>query len=171
MAYGSNIFTGGTPTANAAEAGHEASYAFDGIWDTSTNYWYAGAAGGPPSWIKYDLGVAITKILRKLVFQVNEFPDAHDYDPADYTIDGSNNDSDWTNLATVSAGSYATGEKVVLEFANSTAFRYYRMNITQTGGTHAPPIIEEIGGYEVISNINYLKYYRRTRFPGSITGI
>ena len=86
-AYGSDIFTGGTPSANDADGGAAAN-AFDGDtgtkWATSTDL---------PSWVKYDLGGGNSATPIKLrIYYVGAF------DPHDFQFQGSNNDSDWTDL-------------------------------------------------------------------------
>lgn len=118
--YGADILNDGIASADSEwSASYEASEAFDNN-DSSTRW--TSESGVPPHWIKYDLGVSVTKIARQLRFK----PEAA-Y-PRDFLFQGSNNDSDWDTLLSATAAESQTWQE--WNFANSTAYRYYRIYIT-----------------------------------------
>ncbi|RYZ36725.1 MAG: glycoside hydrolase [Myxococcaceae bacterium] len=127
-------------TASSVEGNSEyllPSFAFDGL---STTRWASNAVD--PTWIRVDLGSS--QVVGKVVL---------DWEGAyakTYTIDGSNNDTTWDTLSTVTNG--VAGRK---EINISGTYRYIRMRGTergtgygyslwsfevyQTGGTTPPP--------------------------------
>ena len=71
------------------------------------------------------------------------------YTPTAWTLKGSDNGVDWTTLDTRSGVSWGASEKKEFYFANTTAYLYYRINIT-AGGVSGEVIINEI---ELFTNI------------------
>ena len=121
ISYGSNIWTGGTVSADDEGYG-AAALAVDG--NTGT-YWQSSA--GLPNWLKYDLGSGNGVASNKYRFYA-----AYDYDYlADaWTFQGSNNDSDWDTLDTQSSETHSSEGWKEYAFSNSTAYRYYRQYMT-----------------------------------------
>lgn len=109
---------------NEESVGQEAWKAFDG--DDAT-YWVAGA-GNDSGYIGYKFAAAT--IVNAYTMRVtNPVIGA----PKDWTFQGSNDGSSWTTLDTktnVAVWSYPSR----FSFTNSTAFLYYRINITATSG-------------------------------------
>lgn len=123
MAYGADILTGGTPSAdNELGAGYEADKGCDN--NESTRWTTADLA--PPHWWKYDLGSGVTKTVRKL--RIITFYDANGALMKDFTLQGSNNDSDYTVIYTGQQANNGSWQEYT--FANDTAYRYYKINIT-----------------------------------------
>jgi len=79
--------------------------------------------GTLPNWIKADFGVGNEKIITKARI-ISEIQD-HTTRLKDYKIQGSNNNSDWTDLATVVYPNERVWQYV--NFVNTTAYRYYRL--------------------------------------------
>jgi len=53
----------------------------------------------------------------------------------EYSLQGSNNDSDWTSLiATTTLNGYTDGDWLTATFTNSTAYNYYRFSASSTQG-------------------------------------
>lgn len=80
-------------------------------------------------WIKCDLGAPI-RITKVRLY-------AHDnisYMLDDAVIQGSNNDSDWDTLETISNLGASIGVWEDISFINATAYRYYRLNNVQSQG-------------------------------------
>jgi len=123
--YGSNFLTGGTATADTTLTTYVASRVVDGNTGTS----WISTDSAFPHWWKYDLGAGVTKTARKLRLIVAADPDYVRF--KDFTLQGSNNDSDWTTVYTGQFPDATTGW-YDFEFANSTAYRYYKINITSS---------------------------------------
>jgi len=126
VTYGSNVLTGGSATASNTDGGSSPANAFDG--NTGTYWVYNGDLG---QWVKYDLGAGVTKTARRIgVYTASNVNDVRSL-----KVEGSNNDSDWTTIYTSGTISQSTGWQY-LEFANSTAYRYYRITFQNGwGGT------------------------------------
>lgn len=140
--YGSNVFAGGTASASTVSGSFAASKAFDGI-KANGDGWRATTSNS--GWLKYDLGsgngVAINRY--KLITANSGNTNVR---PMTWTLEGSNDDSAWTTLDTVADGEIVDGVEKTFDFVNSTAYRYYRINITATEGGHEP-MITELEGY------------------------
>ena len=115
-----NILTGGTASASSDDgAGNVAANASDGNIAT---YWRS--AGSPiGTWWKYDLGAGVTKIVTTLGTE-NEVNGNYSF--GDYNLDGSNNDSSCTTIYSGNDDTRPAGW-VYKTFANTTAYRYYRI--------------------------------------------
>ena len=107
-------FTGGTPSATSGTAAN----AFDNSEVTYTDLYNAGAN----AFVKYDLGVGNAKIIN--IFFV------HVVSPGTWTIAGSNDNTSWTTLTTLSS-TYNAQIRVV----NTTAYRYYKISSSTTSNT------------------------------------
>jgi len=135
--YSVDILTGGTATASTEAApSYYDHYAVD---DNDSTGWLSinsaeGKVPGTPQWWKYDLGEGNEAIVSKIRIESN--PYSYLYPPTDFLIQGSNNDSDWDTLETVSGiSSWAVSTWKEWEFTNTTAYRYYRIYITDGLGT------------------------------------
>ena len=115
--------TGGTPTANDGTA----SNAFDNNEGTEWN------STSQPSWIKYDFGAGTTWRIERVRTKATVSTTDRKYD--NFSIEGSNNDSDWDTLLTDNGAQTLDWE--TWDFANTTKYRYIRMTVTDThAGTY-----------------------------------
>jgi hypothetical protein len=116
--------------------GNQPFQAFDR--NTSTVWW--GSTFVTTGWIAMDFGSAI--IIDGYTINGSS---AQANNPRNWTFEGSNNNSTWTVLQTVTLPSAisANGTYSVTSIGNSTAYRYYRVNVTLNGGG-APLAIAEI---------------------------
>lgn len=97
-------------------------------------YWLT-SAGNPTGWLKIDMGSGNTFVIHQYEIQVNSVPEPNRA-PKDWTLQGSNNDSDWTTIDTV-AGETAWGnaEKRLFSCDDvSTAYRYFKVVVTANNG-------------------------------------
>jgi hypothetical protein len=123
MGYGSDVCTGGTATASREYTTYVIANAFD---DNPATFWDCYPAVCP-EWAKYDLGAGVTKTAAQYTITS---PVSAGY-PSAWTFEGSNDDSNWTTIDTQTAQSFTAGVKVSYNaFSNSTAYRYYRWNIS-----------------------------------------
>lgn len=87
-------------------------------------------------WLKIDLGLAnATAIKKYTVTSGASALDGAERAPKDWTLQGSNNDSDWDTLDTVTGEtSWGEPETRSFTFSNDTVYRYYKLNITDNNG-------------------------------------
>ncbi len=118
--YGSDFLTGGTASASSEWPGdgYVAAYAFD---NNEATRWSSNAVA-KPHWVKYDLGVGVTKTARKL--RLKPFGTQ----VANFKLQGSNNDSDWDDIISKTCNGSSNWQEWT--FANATAYRYYRILVT-----------------------------------------
>ena len=90
-AVGTNLCTGATASASGAYGSQSASLAIDG---NPTTYW-ASSLEGAPSWLKVDLGAE--HVVRSMVIKSTSLPTEI---PRDVTLQGSNDNSNWTVIGT-----------------------------------------------------------------------
>lgn len=119
-----DVLEGGTPSASSELEGCEADKACDNDW-TEWSGWYSEDIS-LPHWWKYDLGEGVTKTVIYLKIK--------QYNIKTAIIQGSNNDSDWDNIDTLSFPVTTEENPIATStfgFINTTAYRYYRLNITE----------------------------------------
>lgn len=128
----------GTVTASTTYAGYNAYAAFDDL-STRANSWFT-SSPNTTGWVQYDFGSGVTKtITHYSITALATDPATGDaaHAPNTWTFEGSNNGSSWTTLDTqTNAPGWATGEKRIYATSNTTAYRYYRVNVSvNQGGT------------------------------------
>jgi len=144
---------GGTPTASSEYDGnYPASKAFDDIGGDEC--WISSSAptGGSPQWLKYDFGSSNEKIIVKYRL-LTRGDGAGIQSPRDWTFQGSNNDSDWDTLD-IQTDEADPGTNTWFSdyiFSNSTAYRYYRIHITDRNGGTSWVAIAEMEMMEILS--------------------
>jgi len=143
MSYTIDLCTGGTATASSTYSSYYPSKAFD---DDINTFW---SSNGMPCWIKYDFGSGNEKIINKYTLQVIYAWGSSDSPPEDFKFQGSNNDSDWTDLDIVT-GETGWSDGEIREFTNfsegdnATSYRYYRIYISKTQGNSSYCALKEI---------------------------
>jgi len=96
------------------------------------NFWIANAVTG---WWKIDLGSGFSEALVRYGITVPNTAPSPNRAPKDWTFQGSNDDSNWTVLDTVTGETgWSQGETRYFTFSNTTKYRYYRFNITANNG-------------------------------------
>lgn len=138
-----NILTGGTASADVIYSGdYPASNASDG---SITTQWITDGSVFP-HWWKYDLGAGVTKTVRRLRIYAED--NGSNVYIKNFVLAGSNNNTDWTDIYTGQhSNTLDTWESY--SFSNSTAYRYYRITISDNwvGNNYAQ--IFEFEMYEV----------------------
>jgi fibronectin type 3 domain-containing protein len=109
------------PTEGAAQA-------FDGT--TNTKWYNAGA--GSTGWLQYYFGGAARTVVRYDISSGNDSPGR---DPKNWQFLGSHDGGSWTVLDTRTSQTFSA-RKQTRQFAitNTTAYEYYRLNITASNG-------------------------------------
>lgn len=100
--------------------------AFDG---SATTYWTTdGVSSG---WLRAQLASAVVETQ----YKITRRDDLPNRNPKTWTFEGSNDGSTWTVLDTQTNITWPTsGETKTFTFANSTAYSYYRLNISANNG-------------------------------------
>jgi len=141
--YGSDVLTGGTASASSEySASFPASNAVDGLSDR----WLT-AVDQDTGWWKYDRGVGNAIVVNK--FRYLGYNDNQQI--KDFTLQGSNNDSDYDTLLTETAASGQDWQEWT--FQNVTAYRYYKVVWTSiiTTDNYAGAVEMEMMGIDLQS--------------------
>ena len=120
--------TGGTPSADSVvTAGYEASKGCDDNAGTS----WSSTDTAFPHWWKYDCGAGVSWKISK--FTASAYLGVSGYRMKNFTILGSNDDTNWTTIYT---GLMANSAGVqTFTFTNTTAYRYFKVNCTDSYDT------------------------------------
>jgi len=133
--------------------------AFDGsIFDgTATGSWYAHTGSfNTTGWVGQDFGSGVTKTINAYRI-ITSYGTSGGYYPKDWTIDGSNDGTNWTTLdsrtgetswTTPTTSNYGSAWNEYT-FTNNTAYRYYRINVTANGGHSTYLIFSELEFFEI----------------------
>jgi hypothetical protein len=117
--------SGGVASASQDDGtGDTAANAFDG--DPST-FWFTGS-GVHSGYLQYDLGAGNAAIVTQ--YSINDSTNA-DNGPFSWTFQGSSDGTNWTSLDSQTRYEIS-GSNNSFSIANSTAYRYYRLNVTDT---------------------------------------
>lgn len=150
--YGQEIPTmisNSIPAPYVAAASSEASsgnQAWGAFSQTSgvTEKWASNATN--TGWLRMDFGSGRTPIITRYAITGPISGDTT-YAPKTWTFEGSNDASSWTVLDTqTNAAAWSALEKRTFSFTNTTAYRYYRVNISVNQG----------GGYCEITNLDMM---------------
>ncbi len=108
--------------ASSVYAGDVAFYAFD-----RNNGNYFGTAG-PTGWLSMDFGSGSSIVIDGYTIRGTS---QQTYNTRNWTLEGSNDNSTWTTLHTVTSGTAIAGNSLysVASIGNTTGYRYYRINI------------------------------------------
>lgn len=129
LVYGSDTLTGGTVSASSTNGTYPVAQAVD---DNTSLGWISG--GDVPQWLKYDYGVGNSATPRRVTIRAAVVDLSHSMNT--FTIEGSNDDSAWDTLDTISGETgWSGGEQRTFDFTNSTAYRYVRLNVTANDGS------------------------------------
>jgi len=130
-----NLAFSGTATASTyTQSSEDPSHAFDG--DPGTK-WFATAATG---WLQYDFGANNAQTVKR--YTVSS-ADVATRDPKDWQFQGSQDASTWTTLDSQSGQLFANRQQQnTYNIGNTTAYRYYRLNITADNGATQVAVAE-----------------------------
>jgi hypothetical protein len=124
-----NLAFGGTATDSAHITGQEGVYAFDG---NAGSKWFNNNVA-PTGWVQYDFGANNAQAVKR--YTVSSANDVPARDPKDWQFQGSQDGTVWTTLDSKSGQTFANRyQQNVYPIGNTTAYRYYRLNITANSG-------------------------------------
>jgi hypothetical protein len=105
-----------------------AAMAFDGL--TSTKWFNANA--GPTGWLRLSFGGVPQTVVRYDLTSANDVPGR---DPKNWQFQGSQNGTTWTTLDTRAGETFPSRYQTKqYPISNTTAYAYYRLNITANNG-------------------------------------
>jgi poly(3-hydroxybutyrate) depolymerase/lysophospholipase L1-like esterase len=126
---GGDKCTGGTISVSntSSPAGEDMTKAFD---DSASTKWLIANTTG---WIQYDfVGTTTWAINQYTITSANDVPTR---DPKNWTLQGSNDGTNWTAVNAQSNQTFANRfQKNTYSFTNTTAYQIYRLNITANNG-------------------------------------
>jgi hypothetical protein len=135
-----NLAFGGTVTDSARKAGQEGICAFDG---NPGSKWFNNDAG-TTGWIQYDFGASNAQVVKR--YTINSADDVPGRDPKSWNFRGSQDGSSWTWLASASNQTFANRwQQNTYNIGNTTAYRYYRLEITANNGDSSGLQLSELG--------------------------
>lgn len=143
-------------SANAElSADYAAWKAFDHLSGSGTNRgWFSGSAAS--GWIKIDLGSGNAKYITSAKINVYDGTAGSNMG---LIFKGSNDDSNWTTLATPSAAAWTSDETKEFGWSNATAYRYIMIEVN--------PYPTNIGQI----NITEIELFETTGWAGKILNI
>ena len=124
-----NLAFGGTATDSAHINGQDATGAFD---DNAGSKWFNNNVA-PTGWVQYDFGANNAQLVKR--YTVSSANDVPARDPKDWQFLGSQDGATWTTLDSKSGQTFANRyQQNTYAIGNTTAYRYYRLNITANNG-------------------------------------
>ena len=132
----------GTASAHADNAanGEGAAQAFD---TDPGSKWFNNTAGAT-GWLQWDFGANNAQVVKR--YTITSANDAPGRDPKNWTFLGSQDASTWTTLDTQSGQTFANRwQQNTYSIGNTTAYRYYRLNITANNGDASSVQLSELG--------------------------
>jgi len=122
-----NVAPGSTTSAHSGTGG--STEGSDKAVDGNTNTkWYSGANTSSSGWLQVDLGAGNAQIVVR--YDLTSANDVPGRDPKNWQVLGSNDAVNWTTLDTRTGETFASRFLTKqYTFTNSTAYRYYKLNI------------------------------------------
>ncbi len=126
-----------------AQATWEGYKIFKQATDRDGGSWFTND-GTATGWVSYDFGAGNDKVIthymmRPLATSATMGSSDPSGAPRDWQLQGSSNGTTWVDIDARSAQSpFVAGEERTYQTTNTTAYRYYRLNITTTQHTNAP---------------------------------
>lgn len=126
--------------ASASYSGRVAARAFDNANTSYTVDSWEGPKNSLPQWLGYDFSQG--KIIQK--YTISQPGNLASNGPKSWVFQGSNDNSSWTNLHSVTdAPAWAKGEKREYTFNNSNGYQYYRIYMSALNAGTGYPLIGE----------------------------
>jgi hypothetical protein len=125
-----NLATTGTATddQNSTPSNPNSASAFD---QNPGSLWFHG--GGTTGWLQYDFGAGNAQVVKR--YTVNAASLIPERDPKDWQFQASNDGTNWTTLDTKSGQAFTLRMQMkTYDLANTTAYRFYRFNVTANNG-------------------------------------
>jgi hypothetical protein len=159
-----NLAFSGTATDSAGNATN-AGNAFD--QNPQSQWFYSGTSG----WLQYDFGANNAQVVKR--YTVSEADTIAARDPKDWTFQGSQDGVNWTTLDTQSSQTFAYWyQQLTYNLSNTTAYRYYRLNVTANNGDSTFLHVGELGLWSDIGHtIPDGRYALVSRLSGKVVDL
>jgi hypothetical protein len=132
-----NIAFGGTSSASFNQS--STTEGSDKAFDTNPGTKWFGY-NAPTGWLQYDFGANNAQVIKRYTISS---ADVATRDPKDWQFQGSQDGSTWTTLDTQSGQLFANRQQQnAYSIGNTTAYRYYRINVTANNGDAGMAIAE-----------------------------
>ncbi len=138
----------------------EAFHVFDRINTRQPGSWIT-ANSSPTGWVKYDFGSGNAKIITHYavtaVSSNPSLPNDVNGSPKTWAFEGSNDNATWVSLHTVTnTPAWVSTERRVFTTTNSTAYRYYRLNVSANQGFATWLTVNELELLNTAANLDVL---------------
>jgi fibronectin type 3 domain-containing protein len=128
----------GTASDDLGSAASNVGSAFD---QNFGSFWFH---TGTTGWLKYDFGANSAQVIKR--YTIVSAPLIPERDPKDWQFQGSNDGTTWTTLDTQSGYTFQYRTYLrTFDIANTTAYRYYRLNVTANNGDASFLHLSELG--------------------------
>ncbi len=122
-----NLATTGTTTDDQNNPAN----AYNAFDQDNGSLWFHG--GGTTGWLQYDFGAGNAQVIKR--YTVNSAPLIPERDPKNWQFQGSQDGSTWTTLDTQSNQTFTYRmQRNTYDIGNTTAYRFYRFNVTANNG-------------------------------------
>lgn len=142
----------GSVSHSQAQSAWEGWKIFKNATDRMGGSWFTNNGTGS-GWVRYDFGANNLKIITHYVLRpLSTNPGSNDAAgaPKNWTFEGSNDGTNWTVLHTITnEPTWAPGEERTYPTTNSTAYRYYRINISASQG--GAPVWVTLNGMRMLT--------------------
>jgi hypothetical protein len=124
-----NVAFGGTATDNENSIPSNSANGFD---QNPGSLWFR---GGTTGWLQYDFGAGNAQVVKRYTINSSSV-NLPARDPKDWQFQASNDGTNWTTLDSQSGQAFATirMQQKTYDIGNTTAYRYYRFNVTANNG-------------------------------------
>lgn len=166
----SNSAPVGTVTASTQyDASHQGWMAFN---DEITSAAWLTSSGTTTGTLQYDFGSGVTKtIVYYSLIGVPSGDNVPNRAPKTWTFEGSNNGSSWTTIDTqTNVSAWVADEKRTYTTTNTTAYRYYRINVSANQGdatflsvAEMELLVSTSGVQALTVNVDSVRYIKPTQ--------
>jgi Domain of unknown function (DUF5010)/Carbohydrate binding module (family 35)/NedA-like, galactose-binding domain len=167
----------GTPVVSASGENAPWEFATHAADGKLGSKWYTPTPA--PGWLQFDAGVRNASVVTGYFLTSSDF--VQQRDPKDWQFQGSNDGTNWTTLDTRTAQVFTDRKQTnTYTFVNTTAYRYYRLNVIATygGGSYGialaemtlAPVTNSTGGGWAVTNTasgEWIQFDNFTFSPGN----
>lgn len=156
--------TGGVTVSASSDSG---SFAWRASDATGVSTYWQPANNSLPAWIKYDFGSAVTVRSYWMKSNYSSFGVTPNTAPTQWYLEGSNDNSTWTNLGTVDNTDF-NQQTGIFQVESPGSYRYYRLTVTANNGATNQQM--RIGELRFFTNDAYGSYLGDGNLGGEAGG-